>query len=121
MAYLNDEVLDAACNEIATHATHLYLCSQEPATRDQAVTTYALGNKAGPTFTGPVDGDVSGRKVTVDAITDGNVTATGTASHWALVDATRLLAAHSLSASQAVTSGNTFSLAAFDIEFPDPA
>ena len=41
----------------------------------------------------------------------------------AIVDTSnsRLLVTGSLSTSQAVTSGNTFTLAAFDIEIPDPS
>jgi hypothetical protein len=51
------------------------------------------------------------------------VTGTGTASHYAIVDTvnSRLLAAGALSAPQAVTDGNVFTLTAFDIGIPDPA
>lgn len=61
--------------------------------------------------------------MTVDAISDGSVTATGTAGFFALTDdsASKLLAAGPLASTQGVTSGNTFSLTAFDIELPDPA
>ena len=71
----------------------------------------------------PGDRTGGGRKVTVAQITDGTVTGTGTATHYALVDVsnTRLLATGALTASQSVTSGNTFTLAAFDIGIPDPA
>jgi hypothetical protein len=58
----------------------------------------------------------------VSAVSAGTVTGTGTATHWALVDTgnSRLLAAGSLSASQGVTSGNTFDLTSFDIGIPKP-
>jgi hypothetical protein len=62
--------------------------------------------------------------VTIAAITDGSVTATGTATHYAIVDTSatyggpRLLATGSLSASQAVTSGNTFTLSSAVIGIP---
>lgn len=120
-ATLHDNVLDAALNYIKTNVENLYICSQQPTTFAQAATTYAVGVKAAPTFTGPVD-DTSGRKVTVSAITDGSVTATGTAAWVALTDdsASLLLAAQALQASQAVTSGNTFTLTAFKIAIPDP-
>ena len=64
-----------------------------------------------------------GRKVTVAAISDGSITGTGTATHYAIVDSTnsRLLATAALTASQSVTNGNTFTLATFDIGIPDPA
>ena len=120
MAYINDDAFDAALGVI-DDANALYITSQEATTRTEAVTTYALGTKSSPSFTGPAAGDVSGRKITIDAITDGSVTGTGTATHWALVDGTRLLATGSLTSSQSVTSGNTFTLTAFDIEINDPS
>jgi hypothetical protein len=66
---------------------------------------------------------VSGRKVTVASISDLSITSTGTASHQALsyTTGTELLAARALASSQAVTSGNTGTLTAWDIELPDPA
>jgi len=50
------------------------------------------------------------------------VTATATATHWALTDgATLLLATGALTSSQAVTSGNTFTLDAISLTFRDAA
>ena len=119
MAFLNDEVLDAALAVLDTATTTLHICSQEPATLTEAVSTYTLGNKTSLSIGAPADRSPNGRQVTVASFTDGSVTATGTATHYAIVDGTRLLATNSLSASQAVTSGNTFSLAAFTIGIPD--
>lgn len=118
MAFIGNDVFDAALDEIAT-ATTLVICSSEPA--DYAAISGVTLGTATPSFTGPADGDVSGRKITVDAISNGSVSADGTATHYALHDGVVLLTAGSLSASQAVTNGNTFTLTAFDIEFPDPA
>lgn len=122
MAFLNDRVLDNGLTVLDTEPTKLHICSSEPSTY-AGVASVTLGNKATPSVGAPAARTPSGRKVTVAAISDGSVTATGTASHWALVDETnsRLLAAGSLSASQAVTNGNTFTLAAFDIGIPGPA
>lgn len=114
------DVLDAALNVIKNNATVLHICSGLPANY-AAVAGVTLGNKTPPAFTGPGAGDVSGRKITVTAITDGTVTGTGTASHYAIVDGSRLLCAQALGATQGVTSGNTFTLGAIDIEIPDPA
>jgi len=123
MAFLADELFDAALNYLDGAIEYLYICDTEPTTYAQAQTTYTLGNKAAPATTGPGVGDVSGRKLTIDAITDGTVTDTDTATHWALTDNSEslLLAVGALTAPQAVTSGNVFTLTAFDIEFPEPA
>ncbi len=121
-AFFNDRVLDNGLTVLDTEATHLHICSNQPTTFAQATSTLSLGNKASISVGAPADGTTSGRRVTVAAITGGNVTATGTATHYALVDATnsRLLATHTLSESQVVTSGNLFDVAAFDITQPDP-
>ena len=123
MPSLNDRVFDNGLTVLDTEASHLYITSQEATTYTQAATTYALGVKATPTVSAPADRTGGGREVTVSAITDGSVTATGTATHYALVDQTnsRLLAAGALSASQGVTSGNQFTLSSFKIGIPDPA
>lgn len=128
MAFLADSIyddgLDGGLAAIASaNNVDLHICSAEPTTYTEAVTTYTLGDQQDVTITGPTNGDVSGRKVTVGAISAGDVTGTGTATHVALVDTntSALLVTEALSSSQAVTSGNTFSLNAFDIEIPDPA
>lgn len=123
MAYLNDRVYDNGLTVLDTEVTHLYITSQEAATYAQANATYALGNKATPTVSAPGPRGGGGRKVTVSAISDGAVTANGTGTHYALTDNTnsRLLATGALAASQALTSGNVFTLTAFDIGIPAPA
>lgn len=123
MASLGDRVFDNGLTVLDTEVSHLYITSAEATTYTQAATTYALGVKATPTVSAPADRTGGGREVTVSAITDGSVTASGTATHYALVDQTnsRLLAAGALTASQGVTSGNQFTLSSFKIGIPDPA
>ncbi len=123
MATLNDRIFDNGLTVLDTEANKVLITSQEATTYTQANSTYALGNSTSLSIGAPADRSGGGREVTVAAITDGSVTATGTATHFALVDTgnTRLLATGSLSASQSVTSGNTFTLASFDIGIPDPA
>jgi len=123
MATISDYVLDAALSKLDTEADRIDITSQEATTYAQATRTDSLGNSTPLAFGATEDGDTSGRKTVAAAITDGSVTATGTATHFAIVDvsASRLLATGSLTASQAVTSGNTFTLASFDVEIPDPA
>ena len=123
MASLGDRVFDSGLTVLDTEANRLDICSTEPTSYAEATSTYTLGNKTSPTISAPADRTGGGRKVTVSAITDGSVTGTGTAAYYALVDTgnSRLLATGSLSSSQSVTSGNTFTLESFDIGIPDPA
>ena len=121
-AYLHPDVLDGGLAVLDTATTpRLDICyTQLPATRTEAITTYSCGNKTSHSIGSPEAGG-TGRKVVVAQVVSGTVSASQTAGWWAITDATRLLAAGPLSAPQAVTSGNTFSLAQFDITFPIPA
>lgn len=122
MPLISDYALDGTLAKVG-EATRLDICSAEPTTYVAATSTNSLGNKTAISIGTPADRTPNGRKVTVAAITDGTVTTTGTVTHWALVDVanSRLLAAGALADSQAVTSGNTFTLEAFDIGIPDAA
>lgn len=123
MATLNDRVFDNGLTVLDTEANRIDVCSAEPTTYTEATSTNTLGNSTSLSIGAPADRSGGGRKVAVAAITDGSITATGTATHYAITDTSnsRLLATGSLTASQSVTSGNTFTLATFDIGIPDPA
>jgi len=117
---VHDDVLDGAF-DVLDQATLQTACSAEPTTRTEAVTTYALSDAvmvANTDYT-KANGDTSGRKVTVAAKATQAVDASGTATHIALCDATRLLYVTTCT-SQALTSGNTVSFPAWDVEIADP-
>lgn len=123
MATLNDRVFDNGLTVLDTEGNAIHVTSQEATDYTDATSTSTLGNSTSLSIGAPADRAGGGRKVTVAAITDGAITATGTATHYAIVDTTnsRLLATSTLTASQSVTNGNTFTLASFDIGIPDPA
>ena len=123
MAFLNDRVFDNGLTVLDTEANAIHVCSQEPATYAEATSTYTLGNSTSLSIGAPQDRSGGGREVVVAAISDGSVTGTGTATHYAIVDTvnSRLLATGSLTASQSVTTGNTFTLSSVSIGIPDPA
>ena len=119
MPYLPDAAFDLALDYI-NDGTQLDITSQEVSTTGDR-DTYSLGTKSSPTIGSPTDGASNGRRVVVSAITDGSVTANGTASHWCISNNTVVQAAGALSSSQGVTSGNQFALGQFSITFPDAA
>ena len=123
MPFINDRVFDNGLTVLDTEANRLDICSTEPGTYVAAPSTNTLGNKTSLSVGAPADGVSNSRRVIVAAITDGTVTGTGSATHWAITDTvnSRLLATGSLSAAQSVTSGNTFTLGAFSITIPDAA
>lgn len=123
MPFLNDLVFDSGLSQLTSLGNKITITSQEATTYTEGNATYALGSKTSITIGSPADRTGGGRKVTVSAITGGTVSATGTATHYAILDTanSRLMATGTLTASQAVTSGNTFTLSTFDIGIPDPA
>ena len=123
MATLNDRVFDNGLTVLDTEANKIVITSQAATTYAEANATYALGNSTSLSIGAPQDRTAGGREVVVAAITDGSVTGTGTATHYAIIDTvnTRLLATSTLTASQAVTSGNTFTLSSVSVGIPDPA
>lgn len=122
MAFLADGALDALLDYVRTNGLKLHICSAPPSSYAN-VAAVTLGYKASPSIGANGDATPNGRKATVAAITGGTVTASGTASHVALVNegSSLLLSWSPLTASQAVTSGNQFTLGAFDVRVPDAA
>jgi len=124
MSYLNQNVLDKGLEWLVTNGTRLDITIGEATTYSQAVTdaNKSAGNKTGLTIGAPGARSPSGRKVIIPAITDGAVTETNTATHWAITDGASILCATgSLAAGQLVTEPNVFTLTAFDIGIPGPA
>ena len=122
MATLANAVFDDGLSTLTTNGTRLDICSTEPTTYAEATSTYTLGNEGTLSIGSPADRTGGGREVTVAAITDASITSTGTAAFYAITNGSdTLYATGSLSSSQGVSSGNTFSLGSFTIGIPDPA
>ena len=122
MATLANAVFDDGLSTLTTNGTRLDICSTEPTTYAEATSTYTLGNEGTLSIGSPADRTGGGREVTVAAISDASVTSTGTAAFYAITNGSdTLYATGSLSSSQGVSSGNTFSLGSFTIGIPDPA
>jgi hypothetical protein len=118
---LNDRVFDHGLTALILEVTALYICDVQPADYTEATVDKSYGVKSSPFVAGPQISDVTpGRKVVVQAFTDGVITRDGTVGFWALVDDTnqRLLASAALSAPKDIVMGNTFSLPDFDIVLP---
>ena len=121
MATLNNRVFDNGLSTLDLEANVIHVTSAE-ATDFANVAAVTLGNSTSLSIGAPQNRTGGGREVIVAAISDGNITGTGTATHYAIVDTvnSRLLATSTLTASQAVTNGNTFTLSAVAIGIPDP-
>jgi hypothetical protein len=119
--YLSDTYLDLLLDGIDAACTQLFIDSALCATYAEASSTYKLGVKATPTISAATDDGTTGRKITISAITDGTVSASGDATHVSLCTADALIASYPLNALVAVTSGSTFTLTEHDINLPDPA
>ena len=120
---VEDYVLQNGLVSVHANVTHIRITAAEPTTYAIASTSGVLGFRSfgvNATFGADTSASPTGRLVTSTAITDGTITTSGTAAWWAATDETnsRLMAHGSLSATQVVTSGNTFTLGAFTIRLP---
>jgi hypothetical protein len=120
---VHDDVLDGALNVVKNNGTRLSVCNAQPTTYTEAITTFKLAIRtiAPADFTGPANGDVSGRKLTVNQQTGITVDADGTATYVAVSDsANSKLLLVTTCTSQVLTAGNTVTVPAFKEEIADP-
>lgn len=129
--FVHDDVLDAGLLVIKNNASKIILCEGQPATYGQATTLKSgggkkLGEKAvsGSGYTGPANGDVSGRKLTKGQETGVSVTESGDWDHIAEVDDanSRLLRVTPRSeGTLAITAGQAITVNAYKEEVKDPS
>ena len=114
----NDAMLDAGLAYITSNATEMYACSAQPANY-AGIAAVALTSVVVPSFTGPADGDVNGRKITVDEKSGIPITDDGDGTEVVLASSDTLLyvATNDL---QGLVSGGTLKILAWDIELRDP-
>ena len=117
---VHDNVIDAALDEIAT-GTLLSVTSDvgTPTDLTNTLASVALTAGDGNGYFTIANGDTSGRKITVAQQADVSITAPGTALHIVIsLGGTILLT--TTCTSQALTSGGTVTIPAFDDEIADP-
>lgn len=121
---IHDDVLDQALNYLKNNTTRISLCSAQPTTYTEAITTYMLAIKtvSATDFTGPSDGDTSGRKIRANAQTGVVSTNSGTATYAAWTDSalSKLLMVTTCT-SQVITAPNPIDIPVHDYEIGDPA
>lgn len=116
--FIPDAILDLMIE--VPEGTAVHVCSAQPTTLLEATTTFNLATQviSGANYA-QAAGDVSGRKNTLTPPTGTSITATGTANHVAVTDATTLRLVTTATA-QALTSGGTVDIGAFAHELVDP-
>ena len=137
---VHDNVLDAALNYLKNNGNRLVVLTAEPTGASAYTNAQTNADSSGyrlaeatisaSDFTGPADGDTSGRKITVNAqssMSINGVASTGSATHVAIVQY------HASSASsqnvlytttcttQTLTGGNKVNTPAWVIELRDPS
>lgn len=124
MPFIADTVFDNGLGTLTTNADRMDITSTGEATSYSQATTNGSNSLGNATVTtgAATNGATDGRRVIVGAISNGSVTTTGTAAAWALTNGTdTLYATGTLTSSQSVTSGNTFTLDAVSITIRDAA
>lgn len=121
MGFLSNRVLDYGLAVLTTEVDTLYLCTDLPATYEQASEIFAIAVKLAPLVSDPRNSEQHpGREVRVGPVTDGTVTGTGMSTFWALVDSATgtLLAAGPVLTPDVLHAGNFFELTEFTIGIP---
>lgn len=124
VAQIDNAALDQALTAINNIATAVYVCNAEPTTFALATTAgaNALGSKsftAGTMFGAPGPGGGATRSIVTARINGASVSNSGTASWWAVVSNTTLLAHGALAANVAVTAGIFFDLGPVTLTIPN--
>ena len=116
------DVLDGALAVVSTHASKMVALASQPATFAAATSGALAGVAMAPADFALAAGVVSGRRLTVAAKSAVAVSASGSATHVALLDETlsRLLYVTTCPAT-ALTAGGTVNFGAWAIELADPA
>lgn len=118
---IGNSVLDAALNYVKTNATQITVCTTEPTTYAQAITSNKLAIDSIASFGSPADNGSDGRKIQIPAHNSVAVDTGSSAAHVALVDlsSTDLLLVTTCS-SQALTASNTVNIPVFSFAITDP-
>ena len=117
--WANDLLLDLIHNRIDDSIV-LSVCSDQPTTRDEAITTYSLINitLTGSDFT--IGDGISGRKITISEKANQIIANGGDSTHIALSDAGNLLYVTTCN-TQNLVAGNTMTSNQFFIQVSDPS
>jgi hypothetical protein len=123
MPTVQDRYLDNGLAALKSEATDIYINTAEPATFSAATSgATSLGKKtfgSGAVFPAAIAaGTPNGRQLATAAVTDGAISTGGTAAAVSVVDFanSRLGITTTLSASQAVTASNPFTLGSFTVK-----
>ena len=119
---ISNNVLDAALNYIKNNCDEMNVCSTEPTTYTEAITTNMLADVAMASGDFTVgEGDTNGRKCAVSAKSAVAIDNSGNAEHVALTysGGTELLAVTQCT-SQSLTAGGTVDVPTWDMEIADP-
>ena len=116
-----DAVLDASLNYIKSNVAKICVCTSEPTTYSAATSTYLLASAAltSAAFGSTTNGDSSGRKIAIPAVSSISVSSAGSADHVALVTASALIYVTTCT-TQGLTASNTVNVPTWDIEIADP-
>ncbi len=86
MTFIADRIFDLGLAVLTDEADTLHLCTNSPEDYEQAA-DYSMGFKLAPRISSPEAGEsFTGRQVTIGPVTEGQITRSGEAMFWALVD-----------------------------------
>jgi hypothetical protein len=118
---LGDVVIDASLHHIKDNTENFYILSAEP-TEWADIALYKIGIKETPTFADPEEATGVGRKITMNAITNGLITGSDTARYYALTDDSeeKILVAEEVDPNAIVVDKSMFTFTEITVTLPRP-
>ena len=125
----HNDVLDGLLNIVKNNATRISVCEGQPTTYAEATTNKGSGGLklairtiTSANFTGPADGDTSGRKLTKSEDASITVDVSGNANHVALSDSANSKLLLVTTCTQiAIVAANTITIPAWGMKVADPS
>ena len=118
MAYTTDTVKDSQTTQ--WQGTNIHVCKDPKPTQWSEIAASELAAQVVSGSYVDADGDVSGRKTTCPAQTGVSITADGTATCIVLSNGSNAITARTTTTPQALSTGGTVDIPAFDMEMLDP-
>ena len=120
MTLINDAVRDGLSASLTSFYYEVWLCSGAESLVFATLSAQKMATKTSVVPTGPANRAGGGREITIPAVSNGSVTASGTATLQAIVDVynSRVLAVTSLAAPIVLTNGTKFTLGSWKVGIP---
>jgi hypothetical protein len=119
--YIHPDIYSTGLNTV-NNGNEIHILTDDPLEDYANIAVFTMGVKTSPTFTSIEDAHPTGKQISLVEITDGEVTASETGTHFALVDTVneKILLSNSLTEPVDAFLGDDFILTTFSVIISGP-